>query len=282
MPVYEETYRSWGGTLVPHPRTWWIIARTGVRLKWKRGMIVLLIIATLPFIVRAFQIYAATRLQDWQELAEAVQQLRVDARFFADYLSGQSFFLVLAILVTGSGLIADDPRYRALPLYFSKPVRLSDYLLGKSLVVAAYGALITLVPALLLFLVRLALATDTVFLHDYWWVLFSVTGQSLLMLVPLTALMLALSAGVGNGRSAALLFFGLWVVPDLFRQILSRIESLTYISLPALMRQTSALLFGRELPYTISPWSALLALVLVVVVSLAFLARRVRPTEVVA
>jgi ABC-type transport system involved in multi-copper enzyme maturation permease subunit len=282
MPVYEETYRSWGGTLVPHPRTWWIIARTGVRLKWKRGMIVLLIIATLPFIVRAVQIYTATRLQDWQEMAEVVRQLRVDAGFFADFLAGQSLFLVLAVLVTGSGLIADDRHYRALPLYFSKPVRLGDYLLGKSLVVTAYSALITLVPALLLFLIRLALATDTVFLQDYWWVLFSVTGQSLLMLVPLTALMLALSAGVGNGRSAALLFFGLWVVPDLFRQILSRIESLTYISLPALLRQSSAFLFGRDLPYGISPWGTLIALLLVTALSLLFLARRVRPTEVVA
>ena len=61
MPVYEETYRGWAGTLTPRPRTWWIIARTGVRLQWRKGMIFLLLISILPFVVRAFQIYASTR-----------------------------------------------------------------------------------------------------------------------------------------------------------------------------------------------------------------------------
>jgi hypothetical protein len=281
MPVYEETYRGWAGTLAPRPRSWWIIARTGVRLQWRRGMMVLLMISALPFVVRAFQIYASTRLQNWAELAEAVQQLRVDAGFFAAFLHGQVFFLLLTTVISGAGLIANDRRFHALPLYFSKPLTLGDYLLGKALVVAAYGLLVTMVPAVLLLLLRLALATDTTFLQEYWWVLFAIAGQSLLMILPLTGLVLVLSAGAGNARSAAILCFALWMVPDIFRAILSGITGLGYFSLPVLLRQTGALLFGLDPPFRTSPWASLAVLVGLVALAVLTLRARIRPTEVV-
>jgi ABC-type transport system involved in multi-copper enzyme maturation permease subunit len=281
VPVYEESYRGWGGTLSPRPRTWWIIARTGVRLQWRRGMIILLMISALPFVVRAFQIYAATRLQNWAELAEAVQQLKVDASFFAAFLHGQSFFLLLTTVIAGSGLIANDRRFRALPLYFSKPVTLWDYLLGKTLVVCAYGVAVTLVPAVLLFLIRLVLASDATFFHEYGWVLFSIVGQSLLMILPLAGLVLVLSAAAGSARSAAILFFAAWMVPDIIRAILSGLTGLGYVSLPTLLRQTGALLFGLELPFRTSPWGSLAVLVGLMALAVLALRARVRPTEVV-
>ena len=281
MPIYEETYRAWHGQLAARPRTWWIIARTGSRLRWKRAMILVLLLAALPFLVRGAQIYVAMRLGDSPELAEMVQELQIDAGFFADFLRGQAFFLVLVLILAGAGLIASDRKFGALAVYFSKPVRFWDYVLGKFLIVAFYGSLITLLPCLLLFLMRVLLAQDAAFLQEYYWIPFSIIGQVALSLLTLGGVILVLSSTTGGSRSAAVLFFAVLTVPDLLRQILPSISGLGLVSLPAVLRQTSALLFGLERPFDFSAWLGLGVLMGVAGLSLAVLKIRVRPTEVV-
>jgi len=49
----------------------------------------------------------------------------------------------------GPGLVADDLKTRALPIYFARPIRPRSYVLGKGLVVAVFVGLVTIVPNLL-------------------------------------------------------------------------------------------------------------------------------------
>jgi hypothetical protein len=128
---------------------------------------------------------------------------------------------------------------------------------------------------------RLALESEAAFFLQFGWVLIAIVGQSLLMVLPLAALVLLLSAFSGSARSAAILFFALWMVPDLFRLILSRLTGLGYFSLPALQRQTGALLFGLDPPFHTSPWACLAVLVGLTVLAVFALRARIRPTEVV-
>jgi len=281
MPVYEEIYRPWSGRLVPKPKTWWIIARTGIQLRWKRAMMLLILLASVPFAIRAGQIYVATRLADRPQLAEFIEELQIDAGFFAEFLRGQAFFVMIVIILAGAGLIADDRRFRALSIYFSKPVRFWEYALGKFLIIGFYGGLVTLVPGLLLFSMRVLLSQDASFLGDYYWVIFSMLGQVCLSLLVLGGIMLALSAAAGRARSAAILFFAVLLVPDLFRQILPGISGLGYFSLQALIGQVTALLFGQDLPYDFSGWLGLAVLLCIAGLSLLLLRMKVRPTEVV-
>jgi ABC-type transport system involved in multi-copper enzyme maturation permease subunit len=61
-------------------------------------------------------------------------------------------FVLLLTLFVGAGLVADDLRSRALPLYLSRPLRPLDYWLGKLLVPVSVLALSVLVPCLFLVL----------------------------------------------------------------------------------------------------------------------------------
>jgi ABC-type transport system involved in multi-copper enzyme maturation permease subunit len=60
------------------------------------------------------------------------------------------FFVVLLALFVGSGLIADDLRSRALPLYLSRPLHPFDYYLGKLLIPVRSMAMLFLLPMLVL------------------------------------------------------------------------------------------------------------------------------------
>ena len=204
MPIYEETYRPWQGKLVDRPRTWWIIARTGSRLLWRRMMMLLILLASFPFAIGAGQIYASTRLGDYPQLAELIQELQIDAGFFAQFLRTQTFFLILILILAGAGLIANDRKFRALSIYFSKPVSFWDYALGKFLVLGFYGGLVTLLPGVLLFLLRVLLSQDTAFLEEYYWVLFALIGQAGLMLLLLGGIVMAVSAATGRARTVSL------------------------------------------------------------------------------
>ncbi len=291
MPIYEETYHAWNGQLVANPRTWWVIAKTGVRLAWKRIMVWLLILSSLPFLFGAGQIYVSTRLAETipigdmpiQEMpiAEAALQFQIDPQFFSDFLQGQALFLFFILIVAGAGLIANDRKLKALAIYFSKPLGFWDYTAGKLLVVGAYGGLVTIVPALLLFLMKVLLSQDATFLETYYWIPFSILGQSLVALLVLGGAMLALSAVASGGRAAALLFFGLLTLPDIFPQIIPGVPELGLLSIGANLGQVTAMLFGVDRPHDYSAWLALIALAAVVAAAVGVLKLKIRPTEVV-
>lgn len=278
MPIYEETYRSWDGRLEERPRTWWLIARTGVRLLWKKSMFFLLFVSYIPFFVRAVQIFLVTQMSDQIH----IDGLQVDPKFFMDFLKGwPHFFLLVFLILAGAGLIANDKKFKAFSIYFSKPVGFWDYVGGKWLVLAFYGSLVTLAPALLLFLMRVLLAQDTVFLNTYFWIPPALFGFVLLELLVLGGTVLAVSSAAKGSRSAAIFFFVLIMFPEAFRQFLYRIPEVGLFSMNADLRQAATFVFGLEPSHEFSVLFAWVALVLVAALSVVVLKKKVRPTEVV-
>lgn len=283
MPIYEETYASWHGQLKTRPRTWWIIARTGARLLWKKWMLILLLFGTIPFLISAARIYIMSRFGDQANVSQALQGLglKIDPKFFVDFINGQNFILMLILILAGAGLVVNDRRFNALPIYFSKPVSFWDYVIGKLLIVGFYGSLITLIPGLLLFLIQVLLATDTTFLQQYFWIPLSLIGFVLIKLVVLGGFMLTLSSMAKSTRTAAILFFGLLSFSEILRAILSRIPETGIFSLNADLGQVGAGLFGLNLPYGFSIWLAVSTLAAVILLCYVILRNRVKSTEVV-
>lgn len=280
MPVYDQKYRSWKGRLMPYPRTWWVIAKTHIRLRWKRGVIALLILAAFPFLMKALQILAMARLEDYDFLAQFARELEIDARFFRDFLQGQSFWFILMIILTGAGLIANDQKYKASQLYFSKPVTRWDYLGGKFLTVGFYGGLITVGPALLLYTMHLVLAESGAFFRSFFWIPFAILAFGLIALLIFGGLILVLSALVSS-RSAGIFFFAILLFPDIIRAILSGVPEIGLISIGANIKQVGAVIFGLPKPYDYSAWLAGGALLFLFLLCLAILKRRIKPSEVV-
>ena len=281
MPIYEETYRPWHGHTVTQPRTAWVIGKTGIQLLWKRGLILFLLLSTLPFLVRAVQIYIMSRAGDITEALPAARAFQINAGFFLKFLQGQVFYLILVLIFTGAGLIANDRKFKALSIYFSKPVGFWDYIGGKFMTISAYGLMVTLVPGWLLFLTGVFLDQDASFLRDYYWVPLAMLAVVAVLLISLGGLVLALSAFSQSTRTAAILYFGVLTLPELLRAMLGRIPSLGLFSLQAVIKQIGAACFGQPLPYNFSVWLGALLLALLVGGCIAVLRWRVKPTEVV-
>jgi hypothetical protein len=111
--------------------------------------------------------------------------------------------------------VARDIRTRAYLLYFSKPITPTEYLAGKGGVVASYVALVTLVPAFLLYAISIAFAPSASALAQTWPTVLRILAAGVVLVVPTVSVMLFLSSMVRDARYAA---FG-WIVPCVFGEV---------------------------------------------------------------
>jgi ABC-2 type transport system permease protein len=274
MPIHEASYLSWEGSLLERPRTWLVIARTGVQLAWKKTVAGLLFASCIPFLIRAVQIYLASQILKEGDLA-------VDASLFMDFMRNQILILLIILAYCGAGLVANDRRFKALPLYFSRPVGFWDYVIGKLLVVFFYGGIVTVVPGLALFVMQLFLTDDAGFFASYYWVPLSIIAQGLLVLTVLGTAMLALSALAKGVRSAIVAFFAVLVIPAFLVELFQQFRDIGWIAITRNLRQISELLYGMGAPYRYPVWAGILSALVVVGAALAVLRFRIKPTEVV-
>ncbi|HUW82131.1 MAG TPA: hypothetical protein VMZ31_04950 [Phycisphaerae bacterium] len=167
----SHRYERWSGRLGGRRWVWPAIVRVGVRLASKRASTRLILLASTGFVVASCAIFyilsileALGNRPEFNELYGVVQVLLgVDLRglarmgehrealwrmVFMIMLKGQLACAMVVIAQVGPGLIANDLRSRALPIYFSKPITPLTYLLGKWAVVAAFIGTVTLLPNL--------------------------------------------------------------------------------------------------------------------------------------
>ena len=281
MPIHEEAYAAWEGAILERPRTWMVIARTGVRLVWRKILAILLFIAAIPFLFRAGQIYIASRISGQSFLEDLAASIRIDAPFFMNFMKDQMLLFLIVVALCGAGLIANDRKYRALPLYFSKPVNFWDYVSGKFLIIVFYGGLVTIVPAFLLFVLQLLVTREQGFLASHYWVPFSIVAMGALMLVVLGGLMLTVSAFARGTRSAIIAIFALIYIPDLLAKILSMFRDMGWISISRNIEQVAAVLFDAGNPRDYSPWVGFIILTVIVAACVGALRWRIQPTEIV-
>ncbi|MBL9087788.1 MAG: ABC transporter permease subunit [Planctomycetia bacterium] len=128
-----------------------------------RGVLLLvfrLLCVLLPLILIGFFLYfqsgplsailrQTTGGMQLDELTTARETLSIALLMFHDWTA---LWIVLLSLFVGAGVIADDLRTRALPLYLVRPITPIDYFLGKWLVPVSALVVYVLCPGLLLVL----------------------------------------------------------------------------------------------------------------------------------
>ena len=119
----------------------------------------------------------------------------------------QSGLAFLLILVVGPALVSPDLRNNAMPLYLSRPLNKTDYVLGKFVVLAALASAVTWVPALLLFFLQAYLAGDG-WLFEHARIGFGIFFSFAVWIVALSLFALAVSAWVKWKPWARILFLG--------------------------------------------------------------------------
>ena len=278
--IHDQGYRRYGGGRAPRGQAWLVIARSGIKtMIAKRAFLGLLLLAWLPFLVRAVQIYAAANVP------QASQLLAVTAETFRQFLDQQEIFVFFITVYVGAGLIANDRRANALQIYLSKPLTRAEYVFGKLAILAAFLFLVTWLPAIVLLIVQIAFAGNFAFLAQNFFLFPSITVFACIQVVLGATTMLALSSLSNSSRYvgilyAAVIFFTQAIGGVLF--LVTRSTSFSWISFSANLGQIGDVLF-RLRPRYDTPWPvSFLVIALVIAASGVVLERRVRGVEVVA
>src|SRR5688572_12665565 len=179
MPIHRERYRRREGGIDLRGGAWAVIAASGLRtLIRKRAFLVLMILAWIPVVVRAVQIWAAANVPGMSQIGI----LSITPAMFRDFLNQQETVVFFITVYVGSGLIADDIRANALQLYLSRPITRTQYVAGKAaILIAALGA-VTFVPAMLLLLLVPAFAGSMTFLRENLLLIPSISAYSVIQI----------------------------------------------------------------------------------------------------
>ena len=238
MPIFDQGYQHWQGTLSGHAWRWFTITRQGVRVqrqnRWVR-MVVLL--AWMPAAALALVLIFWGLLEQKSELVMPLlrltglpRELLAGPRAFRGavwtlgyyyFFRIEMIFAMILVLLVGPGLISQDLRFNAIPLYFSRPLRRFDYFVGKLAVIGVYLSAVAIVPAVLAFVLGILFSLDFSVLRDTWRILLASVGYGAVIVLSAGTLMLALSSLSRNSRSVAALWVGTWFVSNVIAGVLS-------------------------------------------------------------
>jgi ABC-type transport system involved in multi-copper enzyme maturation permease subunit len=278
MPIHDQSYRRYSGTRERPGQAWTVIAAAGIRnMIRKRMFLALLLLAWLPFIIRAVQIYLSA---NWPQAS----LLAPTAETFREFLDQQSPFVFFVTIYVGAGLIANDRRANALQIYLSKPLLRTEYIAGKLAVLAAFLLLVTLVPGILLLIVQIVFAGSFEFVRKNVFLFPAITLASLLQVLLASFTMLALSSLSKSARYVAILYAGLLFFTKAMFGALMLITGgtrIAWVSFSDNLTQVVDVIFRLKPRYEV-PWSvSLLVIIALMVISASVLERRVRGVEVV-
>jgi ABC-2 type transport system permease protein len=278
MPIHDQGYRRYGGGKA-RGQGWVVIARAGIRtFLGKKAFLGLLLLAWMPFLVRAVQIYAAANVPQASFLTPTPETFR-------QFLDQQGIFVFFITVYVGAGLIANDRRANALQIYLSKPLTRTEYIFGKLAVLATFLLLVTWVPAIVLLIVQIAFAGNFSFFRANAFLFPAITLFAFIQVTVVAVTMLALSSLSNSSRYvgilyAAVLFFSQAIYGVLY--VVTRSSALSWISVSANLTQVGDAIFRLPAKYE-TPWAvSLLVIVVLIIASGLILERRVRGVEVVA
>jgi ABC-type transport system involved in multi-copper enzyme maturation permease subunit len=279
-PIYDQTYRRYAGTKQPPGHAWSVIAMSGIRtMLSKKTFLFPMIIAWVPFIVRAVQIYVVANYP------QASNLMRVDAAMFRSFIEQQGIFVFFVTIYVGSGLIANDRRANALQIYLSKPLLRMEYIIGKLTVLAVFLAWVTVLPALLLLVLQVMFSGSIQFLKDNAFLIPAVTLASLLRVLVAAFTMLALSSLSKSSRYVAVMYTGVIFFTDAVYGVLRLITGSSrvgWVSITGDIEQVSDAIFRLAPRYETPVFVSVLVLAGLIAVSASVLERRVRGVEVVS
>lgn len=216
--VINRGYRPYEGKKYIRPLRFWPILRNELTGLWKLKRIRFFVYSLglvafgLGLMVFLFNILLknvpmpGSGDNPFKDLLDSTQIYQV-------YLNQVRFFTFIFCAIVGGGLIANDLKTKAMPLYFSKPLGWPIYLLGKCLVLALAIFLVVFLPSICIFLSKL-MTSDTprqVFLTESPYVV-GVFFYALLHLLVLTPILLAISCSTESYNYAFISFIILIMV----------------------------------------------------------------------
>ena len=291
MPVYEQTYRSFEGG-PPQRWRWRFVAAQELRvLAASRVFKFLVFLGGLHYLLRvlqivAFDIVAQDPNNPLAPLLQRADIFYISGQTFYDFISYQLTLMFVTLLYAGSGMICNDVRNNLPEIYFSKPLRWYDYLVGKFLALFVVGFVLTAGMALLLLLQHALMSPSWKVVVDCLRWSVGALGYSAAAVLP-SALFILLCSSLVTGQNYAAITVIMTLVANtalaaMFAETM-RYQNWYVFSVPVAVGHVGEKLFQLARPQialTVSWYYSLLYVAGVSAVSLVMLALRIRKMEV--
>ncbi|HNY26551.1 MAG TPA: hypothetical protein PLA90_10835 [Candidatus Sumerlaeota bacterium] len=228
MPVYDYTYQTWKGERRGAFLRWLAMPRfTYMDLFKKRQVIILFMFCCLQFLLRLAYQYLRVNEELLALLKIGANLPDVDAKYFRGFLDGQ-LFASLVFSFTLTAVITDDLIHHAIVLYMSKPISRWEYFAGKFLTVFLPLSFLTIIQAVALYVIQIAIAPEPdnwhlYFWKDYAWILKSLILYGGVISVTLSLLILTASCLTKNRRYSGIIFLVTIIGLDLIANTTSEI-----------------------------------------------------------
>ncbi|MCB9377408.1 MAG: hypothetical protein H6511_01415 [Holophagales bacterium] len=215
MPVYDRRYRGYAGERRSTRAGVWTLTRFALRQLFdsKLTLVLAVAIGLVPLGYAGF-IYLANNLDVLQAAGFGGEMTLVAKSTFFYFLSVQTGLVFLFAAFVGPGLVGPDFGHGALPLYLSRPISRTGYVLGKLLALVLPLSLATWVPGLLL--VGLQTALDPAWLAANLRVPVAIFVGSWIWIVFVSLVVLAVASWIRWRPVATGAVFGIFVIGEAF------------------------------------------------------------------
>lgn len=203
MELDQARYHGWQGTLQSPWLACLAIVRVAlVQMFRNKAYWLLLGLGALRFLAFWTIIYAVTQLAlpaDVQKmfLREFGFSASTDVNQnngYIEFIEGQNVIVMILLAFAGSMLVGSDFRQNTLPFYLARRIDKRHYIVGKLLAVTSVIALMTVLPALLLFLEYGMFTSSFDYWIDHWRIPVSVLAFGMVICVVNSILLVTVSA----------------------------------------------------------------------------------------
>ena len=306
MVIHDRSYSRWKGDRSAPVQATSVIFETAIKraatsiFRRKIPAVLLILVSFGPFLfffgamlVRAYVVGNAAQYPDFAEALQSSdfgELLKWGPNWVYFYIfQWQWPLVVLACILVGSGLVAEDRRANALEMYLSRPVTVRQYLGGKLGAMAFYVALVTVIPATILGLTQLSVSWQEPgeFARLGGLVLRTIVGGSVWVAIPALTIVTA-SSLADRARNAAILWLGVVVMLEFVAsnilQAVFQSDSFYLMQIGFNVRQVLNWVLDNQadLNTNVPVWVSALVLAGWVLLCLRILKARVQPVEVVA
>jgi ABC-type transport system involved in multi-copper enzyme maturation permease subunit len=290
MPIEKAGYRRWVGTRLAVWRTAWPIARTALLLVLRRRLFwCLLGLALINFLFHMAVIYLKAQLTVQRpQIGRFLDQFLVTGRgdTYRDFMTAQGVVTMLLLAFAGAQVVGGDYERGTMAFYLSRRLGRRHYVMGKLLAVGSLVALITALPALLLYAEYGMLSNGLEYFRAESQILWGILGYGAVLVFVLSTLVSALAAVLRRAVPLAMVWTGLFVFLPVLSELLRTLKQERMWRLLDLWRNMELLgewcfqaVDGQQ-KFDRLPWAAAICAT-ICVVSLAVFGQRVRAVEVV-
>ncbi len=295
MQIDQAHYHGWQGQL----QSPWVACLAIVRVALlqvfrNKAYWFVLALGMLRFLAFWTIIYAVTQLSLPPDMRQQFLKLfgfsaNVDAdqnNGYIMFMAGQGVIVMILLAFSGSLLVGSDFRLNSLPFYLSRRIDKRHYIVGKLLAVSSVIAILTVLPALLLFFEYGMFTASTAYWVDNWRIAVSVLAFGSVICVVNSILLVTISAYLQRIVPITITWASIFLLLGRLGDLLqwSTKDDFWFLLDPWRdMRLVGRLCFGtfnRDIDRELA-WWALLILTSLCTISLAALVRRVRAVEIV-